>query len=435
MIKNIQRSVTYKLISGLNIGSFLVLTASCNTFSRYSMDNNDRTVILEDVNTFPVAHMIAQVRSKQLSIKDTQNILLGQIKKKLEEKLQDNNGEAVVQLIINGLEDHRNTSQKINDYLNTFTLDQIGFPIKWNKTYVQLSMALDWIQSQKDMVITNLQQDKLYHNISNVCPVDTLPVLKSPSDSVFWGNENPSVSTAMLISIATTLGIKLDPINMPAAATVYHFHDHNFQLPDNLVPPSYPFASQRTMLLIGDYQYGGQRRRSDSNNQLLLGPEDCSSAVGKATGCTTVQVNNLTTNEIIKVYNHKNNKYNYDSVTHLIKGKINDKQLTLIQPGDIYVVKGHTAIIASKPDHKGNVITLQFTRDIDTNNGKQSGGGVFPYNLCAPTSEDTYFLRKGLPWKESSSLTDFLRKTQEKYEKIFPNGPTDKSGDSEIFFE
>ncbi|MGI2298987.1 RP439 family protein [Candidatus Cardinium hertigii] len=426
----------------------MVFTAGCNTFHKYSMNDGhiDPTLALENINTLPVAHMVAQVRSKQLSIKDIQNRLLGLIKNKLEEKTQDDNGETVVQLIINGLKSHCETSKAINNYLNRINVDKIGFPVRSNKTYVQLSMALDWVQSQKEMFITNLRQDKLYRNMSNVVPVDALPTLKSPSDTVFWGNENPSVSTVMLISIAATLGIKPDPINMPAAATVYHFLDPDFELPDSLVPESYPFASQRTMLLIGDYQYGGQRRwygsdlhnfcSSDLKGQLLLGPEDCSSAVGKATYCTTAQVSSLTTNAIIKSYDQKDNVYHYASVTHLIKGDISDDQLRLINPGDIYVVRGHTAIVASKPDQKGNVITLQFNRDIDTSEGKLSGGGLFPYNLCEPKANDTYFLRKDLTWKESFSLSDFLRKNQEQYEKIFPNGrPTDKLGDCRIFYE
>ncbi|WP_223245668.1 RP439 family protein [Cardinium endosymbiont of Bemisia tabaci] len=425
----------------------LVFAIACNTLDKYSMNDahTDRRVVLEDINTLPVAHMVSQVRSKQLSIRDIQNKLLALIKKKLEEKTKDHNGETVVQLIINGLKDHCHTSQAINNYLKTVHVEQIGFPVKSNKTYLQLSMALDWVQSQKEVFIANLQQDKLYHNLSNFVPVDGLPILQSPSDSVFWGNENPSVTTAMLISIAATLGIKPDPINIPAAATVYHFFDRGFQFPHNLVPDSYPFASQRTMILIGDYQYGGQRRwyASDSSSysspdledQLLLGPEDCSSAVGKATYCTTGQVNDLNTNQIIKSYDDKNNVYHYGPVTHLIKGNISDQQLRLIQPGDIYVVKGHTAIIGTKPDHEGNVVTLQFNRAIDTNQGKLSGGGLFPYNLCEPKAQDTYFLRKALPWKESVSLSAFLTKTQEKYEKIFPNGPTDKLGDCRIFYK
>ncbi|WP_223254170.1 hypothetical protein, partial [Cardinium endosymbiont of Bemisia tabaci] len=143
----------------------------------------------------------------------------------------------------------------------------------------------------------------------------------------------------------------------------------------------------------------------------------------------------LNTNQIIKSYDDKNNVYHYGPVTHLIKGNISDQQLRLIQPGDIYVVKGHTAIIGTKPDHEGNVVTLQFNRAIDTNQGKLSGGGLFPYNLCEPKAQDTYFLRKALPWKESVSLSAFLTKTQEKYEKIFPNGPTDKLGDCRIFYK
>lgn len=279
--------------------------------------------------------------------------------------------------------------------------------------------------------------------LSNNISSDELPTLQSPSDRIFWGNENASVSTAMLISIAVTLGIKTDHMDMPAAATVYPFRNREFQLPSDLVPTAYPFTSQCTMCLLGDYHYGGQRSwyqepsfNTDRTNQLLLGPEDSSSAVGKATYCTTEQANNLNTNEIIKSYDHLNNSYDYSPITCL-QGNVTDQQLRSIHPGNIYVFTGHTAIIASKPDYKGNIITLRFSRNIDLSTQyKKSGGGLYGYNLGTEAKEKTiYILSKEMPWKKSANLTDFIRKIQAKYETIFPNRAVNTFGDCRIFYE
>lgn len=434
-------TLIYRAIFGI---IFLLLTIACNRLSTYSMNSSSRSVTFKEINTLPVAHMVAQIRSKQLSIKDVQNKLLALIKNKLlEESMKDNSRKTVLKLIIEGLERDYCISNHINDFLEKSTLEDIGYEIKTNKTPQQLLMALEWVQKQKETFITNLLSDKLYHGLSNDISPDELPTLQSPSDTVFWGNENSSVSTAMLISIAATLSIKLDHMNMPAAATAYPFRNRDFKLPNDLVPTPYPFASQRSMLLIDTYQYGGQRNwypdnssNTDDTNQLLLGPEDCSSAVGKATYCTTKQVKTINTNEIIKAYYDQNNLYHYCPVTCL-HSNISDQQLKLIHPGSIYIVKGHTAIVASKPDQKGNVITLQFNRDIHTNTQhKQLGGGLYTYDLATKSKERTiYFLCKEMPCKESSSLENFMRKVQEKYETIFPNGPVNILGNCKIFYE
>lgn len=434
-------TLIYRAIFGI---IFLLLTIACNRLSTYSMHNGSRSVTFKEVNTLPVAHMIAQVRSKQLSIKDIQNKLLGLIKEKLlEGSMKDNSGKTVLKLIIEGLERDYYISNQINNFLKNANLEDIGYEIKTNKTPQQILMALEWVQSQKEVFISNLLSNKLYHGLSNDISPEELPTLQSPSNKVFWGNENSSVSTAMLISIAATLGIKLDHMNMPAAATAYPFRNRDFKLPNDLVPTPYPFASQRSMLLIDTYQYGGQRdwypdnsSNTDDTNQLLLGPEDCSSAVGKATYCTTKQVKTINTNEIIKAYYDQNNLYHYCPVTCL-HSNISDQQLKLIHPGSIYVVKGHTAIVASKPDQKGNIMTLQFNRDINENTQhKQLGGGLYTYDLTEKVKEKAiYILSKEMIWKESYTLADFMRKIQEKYETIFPDGPIDRFGDCKIFYE
>jgi hypothetical protein len=143
------------------------------------------------------------------------------------------------------------------------------------------------------------------------------------------------------------------------------------------------------MLLFGDYQFGGHRYFKD---QLVFGPEDCSSSVGKATYLTTDQVKAIYTGGM----RENPSQYGYELVTTL-NSSIGEDQLKLIQPGDIYLYKSHTAIIATEPDNHSNITTLEFNRDIDTENSKRLGGGTYNYKLIDKAKEDAnspvYILR------------------------------------------
>lgn len=133
-----------------------------------------------------------------------------------------------------------------------------------------------------------------------------------------------------------------------------------------------------------------------------------------------------------------NNEYQYRAIT-ILNGNIDDRQLQLIDPGDIFLIKGHTAIIATKPDNKGNVITVQFARNIECLENKKSGGGVFEYNLCKKAKQvksGIYILRSNLELlHESSSLSQLFDPIDAKYSTLFSDGATDTPGDCIIFFE
>ncbi|MFP3012617.1 MAG: hypothetical protein ACEY3D_06810 [Rickettsia sp.] len=222
---------------------------------------------------------------------------------------------------------------------------------------------------------------------------------------------------------------------MPGAATSFPFLNPSYELPDDLVPTSYPFASKNGMILVGDYQYGAHRYFKE---QLLFGPEDCSTAVGKATYLTTKQIQSINTINMQAAYNNPANEYHYKAITFL-SGDVKDEQLKLIKPGDIYLVKGHTAIIATQPDNKSNITTLQFTRDIDMPVDQRLGGGLYDYNLCNKAKEietDIYILRPDLePLHESCSLSQLLKQIDFKYLTLFPESPIDIPGDCRIFLE
>ena len=80
-------------------------------------------------------------------------------------------------------------------------------------------------------------------------------------------------------------------------------------------------------------------------------------------------------------YNNKNNYgYNYVRITDSNIGL----NLEMLQPRDIYLTTGHTAIIAGGDYlNMGQIQTLQFNRDIDVSSNKRLGGGTYEYNLIA----------------------------------------------------
>ncbi|WP_375326309.1 hypothetical protein [Candidatus Tisiphia endosymbiont of Nemotelus uliginosus] len=131
--------------------------------------------------------------------------------------------------------------------------------------------------------------------------------------------------------------------------------------------------------------------------------------------------------------------YLYKAITCL-SGDIQDSQLRLIQEGDIYLVKGHTAFIVTKPDGRSQVTTVQFNRDIDSLKNKILGGGTYDYNLrdkAEKINTGIYILRPTAvePLHESCSLSELLNRIDTKYTTLFPDGPTNISGDCRVFLE
>lgn len=395
--------------------------------------------IITDVNTKQVAHMVAQSRAKQLATRDSQNSL----QKKIitySENNPDYSGAQWQKQVVNKLQEWYERSLYLIDFLKKQQVADIGFPIQWSKSHIQVRMAKEWAESHKTELEQLIQEGKYYHGLSNKIAPDQLPVLASSGDLSFWGNENPSVSSILLAAIAAICGDK--PDSLPGAAYVYPFHNPNYMLPEEVFKQlaDYPFATKHNVTLFGDYQYGGQRvfYAKSPNSQYLFGPEDCSSSVGKATYLTPNQVREFNTIKMMAAYNNPHNEYHYSSVVKLTDQDDPTKYLERIEPGDIYLVKGHTAIMGSKPDHRGNITTLQYNRDIEQD-PKLLGGGLYDYNLITMVKEkkkEVYILRpNAAPLHESISIAALLRKIDDNYTKYFPKGAIDQKGDCSIFVE
>lgn len=389
---------------------------------------------LFNINSKPVAHMIAQIRAKQLAIRDSQYNIQSIIQKWEEDK-SDISGEKISKQIVEGLKKFYDISKSINDdYFKEQEIPatDLGYPIKFNKTDLQLKMAYDYAREQEDNFLGQIQNGKFYNGLSNDVNPEELPILQSDNKISYWGNENSSVSSVLLASIAVIFKAHETPLT--GAATFYHYYNSNYTLPEEFTTGNYPFTSKTGMMLFGDYQYGGHRYFT---NQLVFGPEDCSSSIGKATYLTTEQVKSLTTTQMRENYSN----YGYKLVT--ILNNLEQKQLESIKPGDIYLRGSHTAIIATKPDNLSNITTLQFSRDIkDTTERKILGGGLYDYNLSTKLTENPnipiYILRaENLDiLHEEVSSQDFLNKLDIGYLEVYSERiAEDIVGDCRIFFE
>lgn len=371
------------------------------------------------------AHMVAQVRVRQLATRDSQNTLQQKIVALWEENMEIS-GEKLTR----SFQEMYLSSVQINNSLQNISIDQIGYPIKTNKTPLQLEMAYQWSREKEDDLLGHVEENKLYHDLFNTVD-EELPCLQSPSETIFWGNENPSVSSVLLAGIGSVMG--LEQKNMPGAALRYPFYDAKYALHN--IPESYPFASEKKLWLFGDYQFGGQRYLK--SRKSLFGPLDCSEAVANSTHLSPEQQLNFSTREIRNAFFKKDNEYKYIPITSTCKQSLN---LELIQPGDIYLHQGHTAIITNI-DAKGTMGTIEFTRDIDRPTGKILGGGTYSYNLIEKATyldsglfNQMYILRDSHPpCKESYAYSDLIHKIDSTYRDSFDNKPKDLPGDCSIF--
>ncbi len=51
-------------------------------------------------------------------------------------------------------------------------LENVGYPIKFNKTALQLEMALKWIEERDSGIINDLEHSILYNGLSNINGID-----------------------------------------------------------------------------------------------------------------------------------------------------------------------------------------------------------------------------------------------------------------------
>lgn len=242
----------------------------------------------------------------------------------------------------------------------------------------------------------------------------------------FWGNENASVSTVLLYSIADALKIEIKPEDLLSAATFYPYYNSQYKSP-NTKESKYVFEHKglEGWLLFGSYQFGGHKYFKEQNDFY---PEDCSSAVGKATDVYLDNLAGICTANIINAFDEQNNIYGYQPVT---TNKNQDVEINKIQNGDIFVKRGHTAIVSGIDNH-GNFETYEFNRDLGVvKEGMESelkmelkmeGGGKLCYKINDFKSDDIFFLRKDCAdLGESTNIKDILESIDKKLTEMHSN--------------
>ena len=296
----------------------------------------------------------------------------------------------------------------------------VGYPIRCNKTHQQIQMAKGWVEKRQEEIFTDIEKGRLYHYFSNEISPTELPMQSARNNESFWGNENSSVSTVLLCSInqSTHSDYRFDTTQLRSTATFYPFYNAGYRLE---LPEDYPFASNDGLVLFGDFQFGGHRYFSHKPHpnigQSIFAPEDCSSAVAKATGLREEQIVEINTTKIKEAYQTQNNEYGYTAITDSsTKGSL---RLDLIEEGDIFVFGNHCEIVATKPGNSGYILSLEFTRDIDCPEGKRLGGGTRIYNLLELSEipdKPLYILRSSVEkGREGNSLSRALHRIDREY--------------------
>ncbi len=359
-----------------------------------------------DITSISALGMVAQIRHKQFATVVSQNKLIERIKLKSEE-CKDKSGNRLYKLIADNLTDQINIATD-NNISQASALD-VGFPIQKNKTLQQLNMAKNWTEKEEDNLISRISKGILLNGLSN--NLKEIPTLKAPSDREFWGNENASVSTVLLYSVAMTLNIEIKPQDLLGAATFYPYYNSQYKNL-NIKESQYVFEDNGLpgWLLFGSYQLGGHKYFKEPD---IFFPEDCSSAVGKATGKFSNKLAGISTTSIMAAYDDQKNIYGYKPVT---TSRDKDVEINKIQNGDIFVKKGHTAIV-SGINNSGEFDIYELNRSIDVLGPKMEGGGAYSYNIKDFKSDKQdfiFFLRKDSEGLEESAN---IHKTLERIDK------------------
>ena len=418
--------------------------------------NVNGVVIDSDVS----ARMVVQIRAKQLATKSSQDYLQQNIKRELERK-DEISGETLQTKVENNLKNWLNQIKTFN--FTNEEVTNVGFPIRSNKTAIQQEMLLEWLKDRDDLV-SDIQKGVLYNGLTNE-NVSQLPVLRSENSTSFWGNENTSLSTVLLYSVAASIGCSVENDELAGAATFYPFFSSQYVAKYSKEDvEGNPFIDINGVMLFGDYQFGGHRYFSSNEHpklgQRLFSPEDCSSAIAKATLLTETQLQSVTTKSMRNAYENKENEYLYRPVTSSLPNET--WNFESIKPGHIILFDAHVGVVYHK-DHLGNIYSLEFNRSIDETQdegdkkNKLLGGGTYTYlpdtmNISKEDAKlhhrsgvyqtntdaegkNTYILAtKQNEFKESVSLTDLLSQIDTKfYEFCAGDTLVDSVGDCSTF--
>lgn len=358
---------------------------------------------IEYIHSLQTLRFVEMITAKRFAIKKFQYVLIKEINDIDYES--DVSGQNFYLKLKDFLKEEKNNIKIFN--AEKYELDDIGFPVQYNKTVNQISMALQWIETRQEDTLSDLLLGS-FNGLTNEYS-NELPTLGLDNKEYFWGNENSSVSSVLLWSVASMLSETHKPnISDSNLPHFYPFFNAEFS-PVKAVESNSIFFNDKGMYLFGDYQYGGHRYFSNPHpdlGQKLTYAEDCSSAVAKAVCLTSDQITCITTSELKEHY--KESSSTIYSLSRITSSDNRTLDIEAIQPGNILVFGGHTGTIGKKDGH--NITLLEFARDIETEGKKVLGGGIRKYNTEFFQTKSSYVLRpNNLPeLKESCAVTNLL---------------------------
>ena len=408
-----------------------------------------------------IAHMVTQIRLKQLSTQVSQNTRLAAIRTWLTQHPEVDDAH-FIQKIGSYLEKWITESSQIDDYLDKAQEDRnkdeekfiaegkseieiinelgkppLGWAIRCRKTTYLLEMVKPYISEAG--LRNRVESGKLINGLCNEITTE-LPTLGSCNDQAYWGNGNHVLVSVILDLIYATwcaAGKKL--VAMAGASTFYPFEDEIFRLPVEVVSADYPFASECGMLLYGEYQYGGHSYFKD---RWLLKPEDCSSSVGKAIGLSHAQVEYIATKDMIAAYKEKEGAknlasyYHCNKVTAFPQGEpIDTAQLKSIEPGDALLMDGHIAVVAENPNDNFRLTMLEFVQGLKSS-PRVFGGGSSTYDLQEKVKQRALFFLRPITKPLSQPLTtaQLLNTIDSRFCSFYNQGIAERPSDYEQFF-
>jgi hypothetical protein len=343
--------------------------------------------------------MIFQIRLKQLSTEDSQNKLVQSVIEIVSESDQsfDHFSENLLNLLQSQLIINHNL-----DLCKVKPAEILGFPIKFNKTTIQIESVIDYIHeliNQDQDIFSDIQNGKFFNKLGNQLDQTDLPYLGSDITSQFYGNGNDALSSLMLASMAHLVGLSLAQIDLRGAATSYPLYYHLY--PDIATDPEaeaiFDYGSifttpDKKMILFGSYQFGGHRYLHSPD---IFGAEDCSSSIAKSinSDLNSNIVRTMTTANLRDYYTCQNGiDLGLRRVTSFSPQET--VRFEEIQSGDIVVKGGHCGL-ATGSNNEGLLQILAFNRDIEpTTSSKKMGGGFEDMNFVNATVP-IYVLRSG----------------------------------------
>lgn len=103
-----------------------------------------------NIQSKSLAHMVVQIRAKQLATESVQNELQKNIVEHWNSStMMDKSDKQIAKEIQIHLSKYLKFSKALDELFCKQSTDTIGFPIKHNKTFLQLEMATKWAEKKE----------------------------------------------------------------------------------------------------------------------------------------------------------------------------------------------------------------------------------------------------------------------------------------------